>query len=334
MKAIQLTKFGPGNAVLGELERPEPGPGQVLVKMHAASINYRDFMIAQGFYRPDLPLPIIPLSDGAGEVVALGDGVDRVKVGDRVTPTFFPKWISGDGTGAEKGTSTGCEVPGTLAEYGIFDQDALCTFPDFLSYEEAACFPCAGLTAWAALAVSNIKAGDTVLAMGTGGVALFAIQFAKALGANAIVISSSDDKIVQAKDLGASHGVNYKTTPEWADAVLELTDGKGVDSVMELGGAGTLPQSLKAIRIGGHVPMMGNLAGIRIDMDIFPILVKNAHIHGITVGNRDTYEKMWDCVGKSEIRPVIYKTYDFEDGGQAIQDIAAGSHVGKLTVKF
>ena len=334
MKAIQLTKFGLENFVLTETDQPEPAPGQALVKLTAASINYRDLMIAQGFYRPDLALPIVPLSDGAGEVVAIGDGVSRVKVGDRVTPLFFPNWISGDGSGAEKGASTGCEMPGVLREFGVFDENALCTFPDFMSDEEAACLPCAGLTAWRALEVSNIKAGDTILAMGTGGVALFAIQFAKALGANAIVISSSDDKLGRAKDLGASHGINYMTTPEWADAVVELTGGKGVDCVMELGGAGTLLQSLKAIRIGGHVPMMGNLAGIKIDMDIFPILIKNAHIHGITVGNRDQFESMVTCVAANEIRPVIYKTYSFEDGGQAIKDIAAGSHFGKLTVKI
>ena len=335
MKASQLTAFGLDHLEEVKQSQPEAGPGQAVVQLKAASINYRDFLIAQGFYNPNLSLPVVPLSDGAGEVVAVGEGVSAVRAGDRVTPTFFPKWISGPGSYAEKGASLGCEVDGVLRDFGVFDAESLVKVPAHLSDAEAACFPCAGVTAWHALTVAaNIKAGDTVLAMGTGGVALFAIQFAKALGATPIVISSSDDKIEKAKALGAEHGVNYKDTPEWGDAVMELTGGTGVDAILELGGAETLPQSLKAVAFGGHIALIWQLTGVKIEMPIFSIMGKTAHVHGITVGSRADHEAMMASVAEHKIKPVVHDTYAFDEAPQEIRDIGACQHFGKMAVQI
>lgn len=339
MRALELSKFGIDNLQTTELNEPalKSGPvaGEVLIKFKAASINYRDFMIAEGLFVGDDHLPIIPLSDGAGEVVAIGDGVSRVAVGDLVAPLFFPQWISGDALKAERSVSTGLEAPGCLREYGSFSEQALVKVASNLNAEQAACFPCAGLTAWSALVTASaIKAGDTVLVIGTGGVSIFALQFAKAMGATVIITSSSDDKLARAKELGADHVINYMTTPEWGEAAKALTNDQGVDAVVEIGGTGTLVQSLKAIRRGGHIPIIGALAGAEMGILVYDLIMTNANLHGISVGNRDDFEAMMAFVEAHNIVPVIEKSYPFEAAATALRDIDTGKHFGKLVVSI
>jgi NADPH:quinone reductase-like Zn-dependent oxidoreductase len=335
LKALELAEFGINNLRSVTLDDPQPEAGQVLVKFEAASVNYRDFMIAEGMFAPAEDLPVIPLSDGAGKVVAVGQNVSSLQVGDRVTPVFFPHWLSGDALGAERSVSTGLEAPGCLREFGVFDENAVVKVPNHLSAEQAACFPCAGLTAWSALVTtSGASSGDVVLVLGTGGVSVFALQFAKALGAIVIVTSSSDEKLAHAKELGADHGINYRATPEWGQAAKELTDGRGVDVVVEIGGTGTLPQSFKAVRRGGHIPVIGALAGAQMDLAVYELIMTNAHLHGIGVGNRAGYEEMMSFVDQYRISPVIHKTYSFDDAGTAMKDINKGEHFGKLVVRI
>ena len=253
MKAFAIqNQFGLDALKPITLPDPEVGPGQVLVRIHAASLNYRDLMMVSGQYNPNQPLPLVPLSDGAGEIVAIGAGVTRVKVGDRVAGIFTQAWLDGAYKPEYWRTSTlGGPLPGMLAEYALLSEQGVVALPDHLSYEEGATLPCAAVTAWNGLFVAgNLQPGQTVLVQGTGGVSLFALQMAKMAGAQVFATSSSDAKLERAKELGASGTVNYKTTPEWGDAVKKLTDGAGVDHIVEVGGAGTLPQSLRAIRDG------------------------------------------------------------------------------------
>ena len=333
MRAFELPTFGIDRLRLIEQERAEPGPGQVLVRFRAASINYRDFMIAEGRFAPPEDLPIIPLSDGAGEVVATGAGVTSLRDGDLVTPLFFPHWMSGEALGDERKISTGLEAPGCLREFGVFDESAVLRVPAHLNAEQAACLPCAGLTAWTALfSTSDTRAGDVVAVLGTGGVSVFALQFAKAAGATVIVTSSSDEKLDRARALGADHTINYVATPGWGDAVRELTGGRGADTVVEIGGTGTLPQSFRAIRRGGNIPVIGALAGAQMDILVYELIMTNAHLHGISVGNRAQHEAMTAFVAEHGIEPVIDRNYPFEEAAQALRDIDRGGHFGKLTV--
>ncbi len=335
MKVIELPEFGIDKLSVVEREIPEPGAGQVLVRLGGAAANSRDYQIVIGEFSPDQTLPIIPFSDGAGEVVEVGAGVSRVAVGDLVTPLFFPCWISGEAFGDERSTSRGLEVPGVLRECGVFDEDAVAKAASHLSAEEAACYPCAGLTAWTSLVpVSGIGAGDYVLVQGTGGVAIMALQLAKALGAQVMIISSSDEKLERARQLGADHCVNYNSVPEWGEAALVWTDGRGVDAVVEIGGTGTLLKSIQAIRRGGHIPVIGYLAGAPIELTVFDLIIKNANLHGIGVGNRDDYESMMRFVEEHALRPAIHKSYEFEQAGEALRNLPRGRHFGKLTVKI
>jgi NADPH:quinone reductase-like Zn-dependent oxidoreductase len=335
MKVMELARFGIENLKIVETELPDPGPGQVLVKFGGASINYRDYQIVTGEFAPNQPLPIIPGSDGAGEVVGVGDSVTRFTQGDRVAPLFFPNWLAGEAVGDVRSISSGLEAPGVLREYGVYDQDQVGRIAPHLTDEEAACFPCAGLTAWTCLVpLSKIQAGDTVLVQGTGGVALFGLQFAKALGASVIITSGSDAKLEQAGALGADHCINYRSTPGWGDLARDLTDGRGVDSVIEIGGTGTLPQSIAALRRGGHINIVGYLAGIEIGLTVFHLIERNAHLHGISVGNAEGFIEMMNFVSEHNLVPVIHKSYAFEDTAAAMTDIVAGDHFGKLVVRI
>lgn len=334
MRAIQLTRFGLENLAAAELDRPSPKAGEVLVRLSAASINSRDYQIATGQFTPNVDFPLIPLSDGAGEIMEVGDGVTRAKTGDRVTPLFFPRWISGEALNDERKVSSGLETPGVLREYGVYDEDAIAKIADHLTYEEAACFPCAGHTAWTSLVpISNIGEGETVLVQGTGGVALFGLQFAKALGAQVIIISSSDEKLERAKDLGADYCINYTRTENWGETAFDMA-GHGVDAVLDVGGAGTLENSLAAIRHGGHIAIIGYMAGVDLGITVFPLIIKNANLHGIGVGNRDNYETMMRFVGDHKIRPIISDSYGFDQAGKALNDLTKGAHFGKLTVQI
>ncbi len=333
MKAYKLAEFGIDHVRQVTMDDPKPGPGQVLVRLNAASVNYRDFMICAGQFGSPADLPIVPLSDGAGEVVAVGDGVTGLVIGDHVSPLFFPRWMSGDALGDERAVSTGLELDGCLREFGVFDQQGVVKTAAHLTDEQAACLPCAGLTAWSALVtVSNVQPGESVLVLGTGGVSVFALQFAKALGARVIVTSASNEKLEHAQALGADDVINYRDTPEWGLAAKELTGGRGVDVVVEVSGTSTLGQSFKAIRRGGHIPIIGALAGAKMDILVYDLIGTNAHVHGISVGNRSNCEDMMRFVGEHGIIPVIHRNYTFADAVDAIRDIDQGKHIGKLTV--
>jgi len=278
MRAIEiLGGFGLDHLKLVDRPDPAPGPGQVVVAMKAASLNYRDLLVATGKYNPKMPLPRIPCSDGAGVVEAVGEGVSTVKVGDRVASTFFQGWVSGGYNEAVGKTALGGAIDGVLAERVVLEADGVVPIPGDLSFEEAATLPCAALTAWHGLVESgHVKAGESVLVQGTGGVSLFALQFARLHGARVIVTSSGDEKLRKAMAMGASDGVNYKDTPDWDKRVVELTGGVGVDHVVEVGGSGTLGRSVQAVRAGGH---------IAVDMvtEQLPPLAKGAAAHGVNL---------------------------------------------------
>lgn len=338
MRAYEVREFSLENFVLTEREEPRPSAREVVVKFHAASLNYRDLMFVNGVYNPRARLPAVPLSDGAGEVVAVGAEVTRWKVGDRVCPIFTQGWMEGPPT-AEKGRTSlgaggGAGFEGVLREFGAFDEEGLVRIPEHLSYEEAATLPCAGVTAWHALVNSgNIKAGETVLTLGTGGVSIFALQFAKMHGARVVATSSSDEKLERVKSLGAGETVNYKATPEWDKEVLKLTGGLGVDHVIEVGGAGTLAKSLSAVRVGGHVCLIGVLASGG-DFNPVSILMKSVRVQGVFVGSRLMFEEMNRAIEANGMRPVIDKTFDFEDAREALRYMESGSHFGKIVIKY
>lgn len=335
MKVVQLPGFGIERLEIVDRDVPEPRSGQVLVRFKAAALNYRDVQIISGDFTPNVTFPLIPLSDGAGEIVAVGRGVTDLRAGDRVTPLFFPKWLYGEALRGERSVSSGLEAPGVAREYGVYAQSEVVKVASHLSFLEAACLPCAGLTAWTALVtVSGIKKGDTVMVQGTGGVALFALQFAKAMGANVIIISSSDAKLERAKALGADHGINYRATPRWGPVAFELAEGRGVDAVIEIGGTGTLENSVQAIRHGGHVLIIGYLAGAQIGLTVYSLIQKNANFHGIGVGNRRDYEQMIRFVETHKIRPVVDKTFAFAQVGDGLRELAEGGHFGKLAVEI
>jgi NADPH:quinone reductase-like Zn-dependent oxidoreductase len=335
MHAYRIHEFGGPEALkLDELPTPAPGPGEVLIKVKAVSLNYRDLLISKGLYNPKLPLPRIPLSDGAGEVTATGPGATRFKPGDRVAACFMPAWTAGPIDDSKARSAHGGETDGTLAEEIVVPQEGLVSIPEHLSFEEAATLPCAAVTAWHALVDSGgIKPGDTVLTLGTGGVSIFALQFAKIAGARVIATSSHDDKLARLSEMGASEVINYKTTPEWDRQVLSLTAGRGVDHVVEVGGAGTLPRSIRAVRRGGHIALIGVLSGLG-DVNPMPILMKGLRVQGIFVGSRFMFEAMNRAITVDGLHPVIDRVFEFEDVIAAFRHLESGSHFGKVVVRF
>ena len=335
MKVYELREFGIENLVLVERDTPRPRAKEVLVKFHAVSLNYRDLMFVRGVYNPKAPLPAIPFSDGAGEVVAVGSDVKRYKVGDRVCPIFTQRWLDGPLSIEKRRTTLGAgDLDGVLRKYGAFDEDSLVEIPRRLSFEEAATLPCAAVTAWNALVVSgHTKAGDTVVTLGTGGVSIFALQFAKMHGARVIVASSSDSKIEKAKHLGTDEGINYRKTPDWDQEVLRLTNRVGADHVVEVGGGGTLSKSLNAVRIGGHVAVIGVLAG-RGDFDPRSILMKAVRMQGILIGSRQMFEDMNKAIEANRLKPVIDKVFPFQEVSEALRYMETASHFGKIVVQI
>lgn len=314
---------------------PKPGPGQVLLKMKAASLNYRDLVVPnRGYGSFTGNLPLIPISDGVGEVVELGAGVTRVKVGDRVCPCFNQGWIAGE-PDLERMTQTlGGPIDGTMADYMCLSEQGVVKAPAHLSDEEAATLPCAALTAWSALVTyERLAPGARVLVQGTGGVALFALQFAKLLGAHVTVISSSDEKLARAKALGADAGVNYKTTTEWYKPARELTGGRGFDHIVELGGEKTLPQSLRAIRPGGTISMIGVLSGSSLAAPLGHVVTRQVRLQGITVGHRDGFEAMMRAIEQHRLRPVIDRVFRFEELKEALAYLKSGAHFGKICIR-
>lgn len=335
MRAWEIQSgFGLANLRLAERPDPRPGPAQVLIRVRAVSLNYRDLLTVEGKYNPKQKLPLIPCSDGAGEVVAVGEGVTRVKPGDRVCGIFAQRWIAGEPSREKLRSTLGGPFDGMLAELVVLHEDGVVVVPPHLTWEEAATLPCAGVTAWSALVThGRLTAGDTVLLLGTGGVSIFALQLARLLGLRAIITSSSDEKLERARQLGASGLINYRKTPEWSGAVRELTAGTGVDLVVEVGGAGTLEQSLRSVRMGGTVCLIGNLAGLAAQVPLALVFMQQVRVQGILVGHREGFEAMSRAIAQHEMRPVIDRTLSFEEAPGAFEGMAAGGHFGKICVK-
>ena len=333
MKTFLLkTGFGIENLSLEDVPQPIPGPGQVLLKMSAWSLNYRDLLVVRGIYAPNLKFPFQILSDGVGEVVAVGAGVTRARTGDRVAGAFMQTWIEGEMNDEKFNSALGAHRPGIAAEYVVLDADGVVLVPGHLTDEEAATLPCAAVTAWQALVTSgNLTAGDSVLVLGTGGVSIFALQFARMLGARVIATSSSDDKLERVRALGASELINYKTTPAWGKRVRDLTGGRGVDHIVEVGGAGTLAQSLEAIRSSGRVSLIGVLTGG--EANPIPILMKSVTLQGIFVGSREMFEAMNRAIALNALKPIVDRVFPFAELPQALRHMESGAHFGKIVIR-
>lgn len=319
---------------LVECDVPEPGDGQVLIKVHATSLNYRDHAVVSGkYFGGILQRDTVPLSDGAGEVTAVGAGVERFKVGDRVVGCFFQGWVDGVPNPARL-AALGSPADGMLAEYVVLDEDGVVALPEHLSYEEAATLPCAGVTAWNALMVSgSLRAGHSVLALGTGGVSIFALQFAKMSGARVVITSGDDAKLERARALGADDTINYKTTPDWDQEVQRITGGRGVDYVVEVGGAGTLSKSFGSVGFRGQISLIGVLSGREGDTNPHPLMLKNARLTGIFVGSRVMFEQMNEAIAINGMRPVIDREFPFAEAADAYAYQLSAKHLGKVVIK-
>ena len=328
MKLIELNNFGDDGFQKTERGTPTPCIGEVVIKVHAASLNFRDFMIAKGLYNPNIELPLVPLSDGAGEVVAVGNDVTEFNVGDRVTSVFWQDWNANN---SNRMISTGSDAAGVLSEYAVLPKEAVLPIPEYMSYQEASTVPCAAVTAWTCIKAANIGPGDSVLLLGTGGVSILALQILKAMQASVIITSSSNEKLQRAQELGADHTINYKENPEWGSDAFALSNG-GVDLVIEIGGESTFPQTINALKIGGHISVIGALGGINVQLNLMQMVFKNAHMHGITVGSREDHSELNQFFEEHEIHPIIGKTVGFDDAIKEIYGMPSGSHFGKIVI--
>ena len=313
----------------------EPGRGEVRVRLRAASLNYRDLMTVVGTYNPKLQLPRIPGSDGAGEVTAVGEGVTQFKAGDRVTSLFFQDWLDGDQLPETGKSALGGAIDGTFVTERMFSEDGVIATPEFLTDEEASTLPCAALTAWNALVEKGrLAAGETVLVMGTGGVSVFALQFAKAQGARVILTSSSYEKLERGRGMGADETINYRTTPEWETEVLRLTGGRGADHVVEVGGSGTLAKSLKAVRPNGQVYLIGVLSSPGAGVDVMPVLSKSIYLEGVYVGSRAMFRRMNAALVVNGVKPVVDRVFGLEEGRGALEYLQGAGHFGKVVLRL
>jgi NADPH:quinone reductase-like Zn-dependent oxidoreductase len=341
MYAYPIQQFGVDHLQRVELPMPQIARGMVLIKVHAVSLNYRDLRMVKGLYNPKMALPRIPCSDGAGEVVAIGEGVNRVRVGDRVCGIFMQQWLDGPLTAEKSKAALGGDVDGMLAEYVLLNQDGVVGFPEHLSYEEAATLPCAGVTAWNALHHAGEPAraalpGETIVIQGTGGVSIFALQFGKLMGARVIGTSSSDEKLTRASALGLDAGCNYKKGPDWSGWVSDMTGGQGADRIIEVGGAGTFGQSLRATRVGGMIAQIGVLSGAATSepLALTPILHKQLHVQGIYVGSRAMFEQMNAAIATAGLHPVIDRVFGLEEVREAFLHMQSASHFGKIVIRM
>ena len=334
-RTLRLHAFGLDHLKLEEYALPSLGPLEVHVRFRAASLNYRDLMVVEGVYNPKMELPRIPGSDAAGEVVAVGEQVTQFRPGDRVASLFFQSWHDGPIQPTTGKSALGGPIDGVFATERVMPERGLIHIPDSLSFEQAATLPCAAVTAWNGLVeIGHVRAGQTVLILGTGGVSLFALQFAKAHGARVLLTSSSDEKLERARGLGADAFINYKRTPGWDEEVFRLTDKRGVDHVVEVGGAGTLPQSLKAVTPGGFVYLIGVLTGKGSTIDPTPVLGKSIHLDGVYVGSRGMFERMLAAVTVNGIEPVIDRVFPLEEYRSAFEHMRGGRHFGKIVLSL
>ncbi len=335
MRACELqTEFGITSLKI--VDRPEPAvkPGHVRLRMKAWSLNYRDLMVVRGQYNPKLKFPFVPLSDGVGEVVEVGEGVDTVKVGARACPLFMPLWQAGRLNDAQGKSALGGAWPGVLADTVVMPAGGVTAVPEHLTDAEAATLPCAAVTAWhAVITAGQIQPGDTVLIQGTGGVSLFALQFALLAGATVIATSSSDEKLARVLKMGAAHGINYRTQPDWEVAVRDLTKGAGVRHIVEVGGAGTMPKSLKAVQTAGTISLIGVLTGGAGEFNPLPILMKNIRVQGIYVGSGEMFAAMNQAISRQQIRPTIDRVFKMDEVQAAFRHLESGQHFGKVVIQ-
>jgi NADPH:quinone reductase-like Zn-dependent oxidoreductase len=336
MRAYQLSKGGAGIDALAMVERLEPWPAyrQVMVKIEACSLNFRDLGIVRGTYHRRVPDNLIPLSDGAGEVIEVGAGVKRVKVGDKVAGCFFQRWSGGEPGPDVHASALGGGIDGMLAEYAVLEEEGVVKLPEHLSVDEGATLPCAAVTVWHALVThGKVIAGQTVLLQGTGGVSIFGLQFAHSMGLQVVMTSSSDGKLERAKSLGANCCINYKGVPDWEKAAMDFTGGRGVDQVIEVGGAGTLARSFGAIRVGGKISLIGGLSGPATELNPGLILARRANVQGISVGSTQMFEAMNRAIAANQIKPVIDKVFGFDEVRAAYRYMASGAHFGKIVIR-
>lgn len=334
MRAYQIARFGLEHLELKNLPDPQPGPGEVLLEVQALSLNYRDFLVIQGGYNPSLDLPATPFSDAAGVVAAVGDGVSRVKEGDQVMTQFVAPWIDGPYDTAFLAQTLGTPGPGVAAERVVLSAEAVVPMPREYGFAEASTLPIAALTAWSCLrTVTQLQAGQTMLTLGTGGVAIFALQLAKAMGAHVIITSSSDEKLQRCRELGADHTINYQKTPAWDEEVLRLTNGRGVDVTVDTAGPATLDLSMRSTCPGGTIALPGALTGRKGEVTTGLMLMRRLHIAGILVDSRTHFEDMVRFIEEHDLRPVISNTFGFDELPAAVQLMAQGGHFGKIVVE-
>jgi len=335
MKAIEISEaFGIDRLRLVERPDPDPDAGQLLLKMNAASLNYRDWLMVTGKYNPRQPLPLIPCSDGAAEVLACGDGVKGFAPGDRVLPIFAPRWIDGKPTKEKLRPTLGGPLDGVLTQRMVIDAESVVRAPTHLGDAEAACLPCAGVTAWNALVVhGEVSVGDRVLVQGSGGVSIFVLQLALALGAEVWAISGRDERLERMREMGAAETLNYKTVPEWGREIRKRSGG-GVDLVVDVGGGATLPQSLAAVGLGGRICQVGNLGGGTADLNLIPLLMQQVRLQGVLVGDRTSFQALNALVEEKEIHPVVDRTFEWTQSRDALEYLAAGRQFGKVCLKI
>jgi len=333
VRAYQFAEFGIDHLTLESAPPPSPGPGEVVVEVKAISLNFRDLMVVKGIYNPKLALPARPISDGAGVVVAVGEGVTGVRIGDQVVSHFISGWIDGPFRAEYGPTTLGTPGPGLACEQVALPAEAVLPIPAKYDFAQASTLPIAALTAWSALVTEgSVQAGQTVLTLGTGGVSIFAVQLAKALGARVIVTSSSAEKLARVRALGADHTINYRTREDWEAAVLEATGGLGADVTVETGGAGTLPRSLKATRAGGEVCFLGALTGLKTEMNLATLMMKRLHLAGIFVDSRAAFEAMNRFLEEHAVQPVIDRRFAFDQLPEALRCMERGEHFGKMVL--